>query len=345
MRIRVFIIFILFVNLCFSQSKKKQIEILNYRIDSLIKQSINFQNQILRQNLILTNVQDQNNKLNNENSQLRTMNEGVEFNLIKKNYEIKDLKDSLNNLIQNKVPPAVTYSYAFDRIFSNQIQEHLKKLVVKYPTYPESDDRYYSKNNTALLDTRLFLENNKMKALLITIDRVPIDEDTRPQLNIKFFIIDCQNINKPNIIYKWSSLLPECPVDHGNDIIDVQFTDLNNDGNIEVWTVNEKFCKGDVSLNELIIYKYENGKHCTLESMTNSHYIMDQESNSTMDDNSIRDLYGREPLIFDQCFSNEDPIFINYAKHLREKNLYGMDGFRFEQDGYDNAKFWNRNKR
>jgi hypothetical protein len=365
-----------------AQSKKEQIEILNFRVDSLRKELtfvIN-QKQILDSQIIKynQNIQDFSNQferqktenkdlideLSKKREELKIANEsiiafkeskelkvyflGKELQFKNRNFYFegkklkKSLQDSLNNLIRNKLPPAETYSYSFDRIFSNEIKEHLKKLVVKYPTYPENDDRYYTKNNTTVLDTRLFLENNKMKALLITIDRVPINEDTRPQLNINFFIIDCQNINKPNVVYKWSSLLPECPVDHDNDVIDVQFSDLNNDGNVEVWIVNEKYCTGGVSINELLVYKYEDRKHCTLESMTNSHYIMDPESNATMDDDFIRNMYEREPLIFDQCFSNSDPIFLNYANHLREKNIYGKSGFRFEQDGNDNSKFWSR---
>ena len=341
-KINLLLFFSFFIFISFSQSRKKQIQNLNFRIDSLKKQSSNFQNQISRQDTVIINVHYQVDKLNAENSSLRSQKLDSELQLKDKNKEVKNLNDSLNNLIRNKLPVAENYSFSFDRIFSNEIKEHLKKLVVKYPTYPESDDRYYTKNNTTVLDTRLFLENNKMKALLITIDRVPINEDTRPQLNINFFIIDCQNINKPNIVYKWSSLLPECFADHDNDIIDIQFTDLNNDGNVEVWTVNERFCLSGVDLTELLVFKYENENHCTLESMTNSHYIMDPESNATMDDDFIRKTHMREPLIFDQCFSNSDPIFINYANHLREKNIYGKSGFRFEQDGIDNSKFWSR---
>jgi len=79
-----------------------------------------------------------------------------------------------------------------------------------------------------------------------------------------------------------------------------------------------------------------------LESMTNSHYIINPETNASMDDDFIRNTHEKEPLIFDQCFSNSDAVFINYAKHLREKNIYGKGGFRFIKDGYDNPKFWSR---
>ena len=334
-----FLMFYLVVN---AQSKKEQIQILSTQVDSLINIGKKQENDILILQLELKRTKDQVEKINLENSSFQSQNSNLEIQLKDKNKEVKNLNDSLKNLIRNKLPTAETYSYSFDRLFSNKIKEHLKKLVVKYPTYPENDDRYYTKNNTTVLDTRLFLENNKMKALLITIDRVPINEDTRPQLNINFFIIDCQNINTPNVIYKWSSLLPECPVDHDNDVIDVQFSDLNNDGNVEVWIVNEKYCTGGVSLNELLVYKYEDRKHCTLESMTNSHYNMDPESNGAMDDDYIRKIYEKEPLIFNQCFSNSDPIYLNYANHLREKNIFGKSGFRFEQDGNDNSKFWSR---
>ncbi|MCF8407661.1 MAG: hypothetical protein K9G36_01700 [Crocinitomicaceae bacterium] len=382
MRYISFILALIVTNSLLSQSKKKQIEILNFRIDSLrkeltfvINQKQILDSQIIKYNQNIEDISNQierqktenkdlNEELSKKREELKIANEsiiafkeskelkvyfwGKELQFKNRNFYFegkklkKSLQDSLNNLIRNKIPPAENYSYSFDRIFSNEIKEHLKKLVVKYPTYPESDDRYYTKNNTTLLDTRLFLENNEMKALLITIDRVPINEDTRPQLNINFFIIDCQNINKPSVIYKWSSLLPECPVDHDNDIIDIQFSDLNNDGNVEVWIVNEKYCMGGVDLTELLIFKYENGNHCTLQSMTNSLYIMNPETNATMDDDFIRNTHERDPLIFDQCFSNSDPIFLNYANHLREKNIYGKSGFRFEQDGIDNSKFWSR---
>jgi hypothetical protein len=49
-------------------------------------------------------------------------------------------------------------------------------------------------------------------------------------------------------------------------------------------------------------------------------------------------------MIFDDCFTNIDPIFLSFAKHLREKNIFGKGGFRFYQDGNDNSKFWNRDK-
>jgi hypothetical protein len=376
-------ILLLFANsYLLSQSKKKQIEILTNRLDSLqkeltfmINQKQTLESQIIFQN---KNIQDFSNQIEKQkienkdlkdqitkksevlkiaNESIRSINESTELKLYFKGKELqfknhnlyfegkklaKSLQDSLNESIRNKLPPQDLYSYSFDHIFSNEIEEHLKKLVVKYPTYPESDDRYYTRNNTTVLDTRLFLENNKMKALLITLDRIPINNDTRPQLNINFFIIDCQNIDNPSILYNWSSLLPECFADHDSDIIDIQFTDLNNDRNVEVWAVNEKFCMSGVDLTELLIFKYENGKHCTLESMTNSHYIIDPETNTSMDDDFIRNTYEKEPLIFDQCFSNSDAVFINYAKHLREKNIYGKGGFRFYNDGNDNPKFWSR---
>jgi len=315
-----FVVSMLMVGLLNAQSKKEQIEILNKRVDSL--------NQVVSSERKIN--QDKSTKISELTNTITNLESSI------------SLQDSLNELIRNKLPLQEVYSYSFDRIYSDEIKEHLKKLVVKYPTYSESDDRYYTRKNTTVLDTRLFLENNKMKALLITLDRIPINNDTRPQLNINFFIIDCQNINKPSILYNWSSLLPECIVDYDSDIIDVQFTDLNNDGNVEVWAVNEKFCMGGVDLTELLIFKYENGKHCTLESMTNSHYIINPETNASMDDDFIRNTHEKEPLIFDQCFSNSDAVFINYAKHLREKNIYGKGGFRFIKDGYDNPKFWSR---
>jgi hypothetical protein len=382
MRVCFFVLYFMSFFELSAQSKKEQIEILNFRVDSLRKELtfvIN-QKQILDSQIIKynQNIQDFSNQFERQNTEnkdlidelskkreeLKIANEsiiafkeskelkvyflGKELQFKNRNFYFegkklkKSLQDSLNNLIRNKLPVAETYSYSFDRIFSNEIKDHLKKLVVKYPTYTESDDRYHTKNNTTVLDSRLFLENNKMKALLITIDRVPIIEDAGPQLNINFFIIDCQNINTPKVIYKWSSLLPECPVDHDNDVIDVQFSDLNNDGNVEVWIVNEKYCMGGVDLTELLIFKYENGNHCTLESMTNSQFIIDPETNGAMDDDYIRKIYEKEPLIFNQCFSNSDAVFINYAKHLREKNIYGKWGFRFYKDGNDNTKFWSR---
>ena len=342
MRIVLVVLFLMSFFVLNAQSKKEQIQILSNRLDSSLSVSKKQENEILELNSELTNTKDQLDKLNKENSDLYSKKSNLEIQLKDKNNVIKKLQDSLNESIRNKLPPQDLYSYSFDRIYSDKIEEHLKKLVVKYPTYPESDDRYYTRKNTTVLDTRLFLENNKMKALLITLDRIPINNDTRPQLNINFFIIDCQNIDNPSILYNWSSLLPECFADHDSDIIDIQFTDLNNDRNVEVWAVNEKFCMSGVDLTELLIFKYENGKHCTLESMTNSHYIIDPEINTSMDDDFIRNTYEKEPLIFDQCFSNSDAVFINYAKHLREKNIYGKGGFRFYNDGNDNPKFWSR---
>jgi hypothetical protein len=340
------------VNHGFSQSKKEQIDFLNRKIDSLNTRTINLENQLLSSKTKLSNTISELEKSIIENKSLideiKKQENEISIELSKKNNYIKLLEDSiilLKNKELEKSKKSELYSFAFDYFTPPEIENQLKELVVKYQTYHDNDDDFYTKNSTTVLNSKLFLENNKINALLITLDRIHINQELKPQLNLNFYIFDCQDIQNPKLIYQWSSLLEECIVDHSNEVIDIQFTDLDNNGNVEIWIVNEKYCKGGVDMTDLLIYKYEDKNHCTLESMTHLYYFIDEEKNPIWGDEYIRELHEREPLIFDDCFKKSNSVIINYAEHLREKNIYGQSGFGIYDGQILNPKFWNRNKR
>jgi hypothetical protein len=345
--------------ICFNalpQSKKEQIEILTGRADSLntvlgSERSSNI-NKVNELNLTIKTLENQITILTDNLSKLSSeLLESKKENLVRQK-DMVDLKllidkksDSIRLISEETKNGNQKVSFSLDFIFSEEIITQFKKIAFKYPGLNSGDKKYFEINNSNLLISKLYFEDKKLNALLISKDRVYIAEENEkyPQEILNFFIVDCQNPNSMKVIHKWSSETSVCPVDLDNDILDVQFTDLDNDGNVEVWIVNEKYCRGGVDLTDLLVFKYEDREHCTLESMTNQHFIIDSETNSTMDDSFIRSSYEKEPLIFDFCFSNSDTIFLNFAKHLREKNIYGKGGFRFEKDGNDNPKFWNRN--
>ncbi len=350
-------IFIFFVSLfTYSQSKKEQIEILTSRVDSL-NQIIGLErgsnvNKLNELNLLTIKLESQITDLTNNLAKLNAeLKESKVYNQNNKK-EIDELKilidkksDSIRLISEATKNGNQKVSFSVDFIFSENIITQFNKIALKYPSLNSKDKKYFETNNSNLLISKLYFEDNKLNALLISKDRNYVTEgnEKNPQEILNFFIVDCQSPNSMKVIHKWSSETSVCPVDLDNDILDVQFTDLDNDGNVEVWIVNEKYCIGGVDFTDLLVFKYEEREHCTLESMTNQHFIIDSETNSTMDDSFIRGSYEKEPLIFDICFSNSDSIFLNFAKHLREKNIYGKGGFRFEKDGNDNPKFWNRN--
>ena len=118
MRIRVLIIFILFVNLCFSQSKKKQIEILNRKIDSLNQRTIDFESQFLKTKSDLTDTKSLFEKLKENNELLFNEKNKLETELLKKSNLLNILQDSISLLRNNTVKKLL-----FDTIHSDIIHK------------------------------------------------------------------------------------------------------------------------------------------------------------------------------------------------------------------------------
>jgi len=120
---------------------------------------------------------------------------------------------------------------------------------------------------SVLVDSRMYRELGQNKMILIIKDYLPYDDNKESwgqELNYYVFNIDNQTFLPEK---KWSESILECPVDMGIEHLDIQFSDINRDGYVELWLINEAYCKGDVSPNQMNIYTYEHSKLFHSESI------------------------------------------------------------------------------
>ena len=94
----------------------------------------------------------------------------------------------------------------------------------------------------------------------------------------------------------------------------LQITDLDNNGTAEIWMMYLKSCKGDVSPDNMFLRMYDNEKV----------YTMTGESKLELHYDGKTEVFGGE-YTFDNQFLNKNtnPAFIEFAKKLWEKHIYG----------------------
>jgi len=331
-------LFVAIDNVHYAQSKKEQIDALNNTIDSLKRQFIlDSTNHFAERNNLIGQISALRKDFNEQNTLLTD----TELKVRQQALTIKHLNDSLSHFFKSFANSKEgIYAGAYFSNISEDLRERFSEITMKYP--PKELGNEDQINYSVLKSAILYRENNHINALVVTLDKEhfaldEVQEESLNRLTLHFHILDCSNPFNINEKYHWKSIVDSCYVDHDNQMIDVQFTDLNADGNVEVWCVNELYCKGGVDPNNLLIFKYENFKHCTLQSMTNIVWnTMDEES---VIDDSFLISNDYNVILLDECFKNNDPAIIAFAKYLRKKNVFGEEGPYFYGNGSDERHY------
>ena len=105
------------------------------------------------------------------------------------------------------------------------------------------------------------------------------------------------------------NFIKDCPVDIKANFIKNTFavTDLNKDGNAEIWVMYKTVCHGDVSPSDMKIIMYENDKKYAVRGTNKVKY-------------TAKDYIGGE-YTFDEAFKKAPKVFRDYATKLWKKNI------------------------
>lgn len=111
------------------------------------------------------------------------------------------------------------------------------------------------------------------------------------------------------LTWKVFDFIKDCPVDLDASFIKNSFavTDLNKDGQAEVWLMYKTACRGDVSPSDMKIIMYEKDKKYAVRG-TNKVKVSEKE------------YYGGE-YTYDAAFKSAPEVFRSYAKTLWQKNI------------------------
>lgn len=119
------------------------------------------------------------------------------------------------------------------------------------------------------------------------------------------YLVSGDNIKQTWRVYDY---VKECPVDMFLNFVDKTFavTDLNKDGNAEVWIMYKVSCQGDASPIPMKIIMYQDNKKFAVRGTTRVKV-------------SATDFMGGE-YFFDEAFKNAPAEFRQYAEKLWKQN-------------------------
>jgi len=110
----------------------------------------------------------------------------------------------------------------------------------------------------------------------------------------------------------------DCPVTVFSDFIKDAciITDLNDDGVAEIWLIYKKGCFGGLDVMPMFLRMYHNEEVYTISGETKLEFFNGEKE----------EIYGGEYTL-DNKFLNKNtpPAFVNFAKQLWEKNIYGFN--------------------
>jgi hypothetical protein len=129
----------------------------------------------------------------------------------------------------------------------------------------------------------------------------PDDSYSEAALYAYHFLISAYRCN---LTWKVYDFIKECPVDLDLYFVDKTFavTDLNKDGNAEVWLMYKNSCHGDVSPIPMKIIMYENNRKFAVRGSTK---VQVSETE-----------YMGGNFTFDDAFKNSPAVFRQYAEKL-----------------------------
>lgn len=119
------------------------------------------------------------------------------------------------------------------------------------------------------------------------------------------YLVSGDNIKQTWRVYDY---VKECPVDMFLNFVDKTFavTDLNKDGNAEVWIMYKVSCQGDASPIPMKIIMYQDNRKFAVRGTTRVKV-------------SATDFMGGE-YFFDEAFKNAPAEFRQYAEKLWKQN-------------------------
>lgn len=115
--------------------------------------------------------------------------------------------------------------------------------------------------------------------------------------------------NKAELVWKVYDFIKDCPLDIEASFIKntFQVTDLNKDGNAEIWLMYKTVCHGDVSPCDMKIIMYEDKQKFAMRGQNRIQF-------------SEKEFMGGE-YKFDQAFNAGPKEFREFAKNLWNKNI------------------------
>jgi len=121
----------------------------------------------------------------------------------------------------------------------------------------------------------------------------------------------CHYLGKDSLRLTWRvyDFIRDCPVDLTASFVKNTFavTDLDRNGQAEVWLMYRTVCHGDVSPSEMKIIMYENGKKYAVRG-TSRIKVSEKD-------------YEGGAYNFDPAFKAAPDVFKRYAKALWQKNI------------------------
>jgi len=320
------------INYSFSQNKKEQIEALNFRIDSLnnvlLTSRITFSDSLEKERTKISQqklVIDQQQK-EIELKTLQSKNLSSQINDLTKEVlllkeEIEDLKIKQQELNKTEIQffTLVTNNFHLFLI------DHFKKTLFKYPEL-KTDNLDIKKSHSELTECEIWWQDNDAYALVVVreiryIKDPEWDDETGTEISLNYYVLKYTN-GKFEKEYTWCSKVDLCHVDSENKNINFQITDLNKDGNFEIWCVNENYCKGGVDPNNIIVYMYEKSSLYSMKSVTN---IPNMEITDAEIKEWIKDGASYSINLFDSNFLSISDQFRQYAIKIRNENILGTD--------------------
>lgn len=320
----------------YSQNKKEQIAALNFSLDSLknvhlvaismLEDSLNRERE---QKIKLQLISD---KQLIEIESLHTKSKNIEYQVdtltkvnAQQKKDIENLKFKIQEIKNNEIKSFTTLKKN-SNLF---LIDYFEKTLLKYPKL-ESNGNNLAKSHSVLTECEVWFQGEILYALVVVKDNNKVKTEFEgetgvfPEISLNYYILKSTNGEFVKE-FSWTEKVDICPVDVDNNNIDFQITDLNKDGKLEIWCVNENYCLGGVDPKNLNVYMCEKGLLYKMKSVTNipKMEITDIEIKEWINDGDTNYCINK----FDENFKTISDEFRQYAIKMRTKNILGSDRF------------------
>ena len=316
------------------QNKKEQIAILNYQLDSVRKlyvsdsvQYTNTINTLNREYSILTDQYQESEKLVDSKSRtIREKNELIQslnkekIEIMKDNNGLRRNNNSLNILIDS---------------LENSKSLNLPSVWYSIPKYfpSEAYSQFFDSKNSEVVAAITYLQANSLKVAFAIYESKEdrfVDYENQISFGYKKFlkyVVGTFKNDRFILEKQWEQTVGPSMFDDHIEHVDVQITDLDNNGSYELWFVNNSY-EGisDVSPTDLTIYTLMQddlfkSDASTCDAIQAHEYFGKNTGISTGD-------YGFNEFIDDNLKNLKNPfdknsVFFEYLKILVEKNSCG----------------------
>lgn len=316
------------------QNKKEQIAILNYQLDSVRKlkvsdsvQYTNTINTLNREYIILNDQYQESEKL--VDSKSRTIREKKELIQSLNKEKIEIMRD--NNVLRRNNNSLTILIDSLENFKSL----NLPNVWYSFPGYfpSEAYTKFFDSKNSEVVAAITYLQANSLKvAFAIYESKEDRFVDYENQISfgykkyLKYFVGTFQD-DRFILEKQWEQTVGPSMFDDHIEHVDVQITDLDDNGFYELWFVNNSY-EGisDVSPTDLTIYTLTQGALIKSEASTcdgiqareyfkkNAGISSDESGVSDFIENNLKNL--KNPF-------DKNSLFFEYFKILVEKNSCG----------------------